>query len=395
MKETQIPVYEAKNYPNDIKCIDSWSFCKIIDFIYDNIDGSRFYQQLYDLHGLFNSYRLILTFREIRYLIETIDKIIYFYKSILHLSYSREGGLDGFELLDELKEEALSELIRRFRLIKKHAELYYFLEAREIFFLCHFTPKDNLDSIFENGLLTKDSLSEYTPTDNFRFDMMNNALCFSVSKPNKFMFDRKNTNNNLALILLDIEILFDKRCLFFQHNAACKGYHYDSIEECIDKHSGTEAFKSLFNNEIEVEKSMGYDYFSRNSQALYSAETTSAQAEIQCLDNVEYKYFLNVFAYDFDDCEVAVYEPYPNTRRYEYELSIEDGAWYDLTYYDFTDELMSFDYYELREYSLHPIKYTEGGDYIYTKKFIIDSSYYPYWAMESDGDAIDDIDLGF
>ena len=67
------------------------------------------------------------------------------------------------------------------------------IERRHILWLCHFTPRSNLENIKRSGLKTRDLLSnwETTVTDQARFDQHRNAICLSISKPNSWMFNKK------------------------------------------------------------------------------------------------------------------------------------------------------------------------------------------------------------
>ncbi|HEM7578080.1 TPA: hypothetical protein U2J86_005134, partial [Serratia marcescens] len=129
------------------------------------------------------------------------------------------------------------------------------ISDRRIRWLCHFTPRCNLKNIKEKGLIPRDILSEKALfTDQFRFDRNSNAICLSISKPNKWMFKKKQDEGfDLCLILIDPNVLL-KNCLFFQHNAATKSYRY------MDNQSfkGFSALEALFDNEIAYQKSGDY-----------------------------------------------------------------------------------------------------------------------------------------
>lgn len=71
----------------------------------------------------------------------------------------------------------------------------FIIRTRQIRWLCHFTPRKNLASIKANGLLTRSQLdvSENVHgivTDPVRYDQTG-ASCLSISKPNKWMFKKK------------------------------------------------------------------------------------------------------------------------------------------------------------------------------------------------------------
>ena len=66
------------------------------------------------------------------------------------------------------------------------------IETRVIDRLCHFTQLSNLESILENGLLTRAQIEEQglnaNINDHHRQDGNLNATCCSISVPNYRMF---------------------------------------------------------------------------------------------------------------------------------------------------------------------------------------------------------------
>ena len=91
------------------------------------------------------------------------------------------------------------------------------IEQRNIRWLCHFTPRANLENIKQNGLKTRDLLFDWetTVTDPSRFDRFQNAICLSISKPNSWMFNRKQEQGlDLCLLLISPEVLFKKIACF-------------------------------------------------------------------------------------------------------------------------------------------------------------------------------------
>lgn len=90
------------------------------------------------------------------------------------------------------------------------------IKQRNIRWLCHFTPRKNLKEIKRIGLKPR-NLLDHTAifTDSFRYDQNKNAICLSISKPNKWMFDMKRKQGfDLCLLLIDPAILYKKNCLF-------------------------------------------------------------------------------------------------------------------------------------------------------------------------------------
>ena len=168
------------------------------------------------------------------------------------------------------------------------------IERRNIRWLCHFTPRSNLENIKQNGLKTRDLLSDWetTVTDQARFDQHRNAICLSISKPNSWMFNKKCEQGfDLCLLLISPEILYKKDCLFFPHNAATASYRNINIE-CL---KGEQALENMFANPISFQKSgkLPQDIF--RFHHLLNCETTSEQAEVQCLESIEPQYITHIF----------------------------------------------------------------------------------------------------
>lgn len=168
------------------------------------------------------------------------------------------------------------------------------IKKKDISCLCHFTPRKNLESIRKNGLVCRNQLPyNAQTTDNSRWDTHSNSICLSISKPNASMLSKKAREGlDLVLIILSPEILYEKNCLFFPHNAATKCYRYSPTYEF----QGSEALEKLFANKVSYTKANGKTVnLSRYRKNLTSYEATSDQAEVQCLENIEAKYIIKVF----------------------------------------------------------------------------------------------------
>lgn len=79
-----------------------------------------------------------------------------------------------------------------------------FVSQRRIKSLYHFTSLQNLESILNNGLLSRDKLKEnnilHYYNDNLRLENKLNAICVSISFPNYKMFYRcGNTSSSVTL----------------------------------------------------------------------------------------------------------------------------------------------------------------------------------------------------
>jgi len=168
------------------------------------------------------------------------------------------------------------------------------IKRRNIRWLCHFTPRENLENIRRNGLKTRDLLSSRDScfTDQARFDRYRNAICLSISKPNIWMFNRKKEQGfDLCLLLINPEILYKKNCLFYPYNAATASFR--NID--INLIKGDIALEKMFANTISFQKSGGIHRDIPRYNGLSSCETTSEQAEVQCLENIEPEHILRIY----------------------------------------------------------------------------------------------------
>ncbi|MBS9783643.1 MAG: DUF4433 domain-containing protein [Pasteurella sp.] len=163
------------------------------------------------------------------------------------------------------------------------------IESRNIQWVCHFTPRENIENIKKFGLLPRNQIEHSTyvdalVTDNERWDGNLDTICLSVSKPNSWMFKMKEKEGfDLCLLLIDPKVLYEKKCIFYPHNAATKSYKHIQKTDLM----GVRAFNNLFSETITYQKSGQEPTVMHRSPLLMSAETTSDQAEIQCYDRIE------------------------------------------------------------------------------------------------------------
>lgn len=165
------------------------------------------------------------------------------------------------------------------------------IEQRGIQWLCHFTPRYNLESIRRFGLIPRNLLNDVQVTDHTRYDRHSNAICLSISKPNSWMFNKKQEQGlDLCLLLINPAVLYEKNCLFYPHNAATAIYR-DASDEMLQ---GEKALERLFANEVTYQKSGRELTTIRRNGDLKKCETTSDQAEVQCLDIIEPTYIWHI-----------------------------------------------------------------------------------------------------
>lgn len=156
-----------------------------------------------------------------------------------------------------------------------------FIESRNINSLVHFTKLENLPSILQNGLISREQLDseciDYLFNDEYRMDGKYNSICLSISFPNYRMFYKYSNLNRdkWCIIFLDPSILYEKDCLFCIENAASTNETNRSDSE----KKGINGLKKLFE-----------DIPYRNKVQLPSHFTTNSQAEVLVLENIEPKY---------------------------------------------------------------------------------------------------------
>lgn len=156
------------------------------------------------------------------------------------------------------------------------------IEARSIDHVWHFTRLSNLDSILQNGLVSRDQLelqaSAPSFNDHYRYDLQKDAICCSIGHPNYKLFYSLRTNNpeeNWVVIGSEPKILWEKDCAFCVENAASNNVTCIPIED----RKGEQAFNRMF-DEIE-------GIPSRADLALPDDCPTNPQAEILVFETIE------------------------------------------------------------------------------------------------------------
>ncbi|OOS00438.1 hypothetical protein B0186_06235 [Canicola haemoglobinophilus] len=159
----------------------------------------------------------------------------------------------GSSLSARIAAEAKEIDLRLWNLTPEEQEINTFLMERNIKWLCHFTPRENLNKIRRDGLKIRSDLDfDAVVTDQGRYDRYNNAICLSISKPNKWMYQKKiDQGFDLCLLLISPAVLCKKKCAFYPHNAATASYRHINFEQM----AGLSALEKLFNNPITFQKS--------------------------------------------------------------------------------------------------------------------------------------------
>jgi len=117
-------------------------------------------------------------------------------------------------------------------------EFLQFLAEREIKYLVHFTPVENIKNILQFGLIPRMYLKEeviriaLNPvfSDELRLDDMEDANCLSITFPNHGMFYKKRmtSSREWAVLLIDPTILVKHKCSFSPDNNASSSIRSDS-----------------------------------------------------------------------------------------------------------------------------------------------------------------------
>lgn len=161
------------------------------------------------------------------------------------------------------------------------------VKNRNISSLVHFTRVENLPNILKHGLLSR-SLAQgqnihQLTTDLYRYDGKLNGTSLSISHPNEKMFYRKRMDfgpeSAWVVIGLDADILWEKECAFYKHNAAESSMR----NTCVSRLKGIEAFESMF-----------YGDALRHHQGLNDDSPTDVQAEVLVFDVIEPKYIQGI-----------------------------------------------------------------------------------------------------
>lgn len=188
---------------------------------------------------------------------------------------------------------------------EERQKLLQIVKDRQITHLFHFTSVSNLESIFQHGLMSKKDLEskvgqEYVETfdsfDELRLDNRTDAISISISHPNVKVLKRymkSYPKTKWTALVLSVDIILDKSCLFYPMNAAskyCTNNPYIWFE-------GVQGFERLFCNSIKENWEVSNrcsNHIDNNkyhkNHIVFGKDPTSIQAEILCFDLIEPKY---------------------------------------------------------------------------------------------------------
>ncbi len=165
------------------------------------------------------------------------------------------------------------------------------VSQRNISTLVHFTREENLPSILENGLHSRESAEKnnikIAITDDQRLDGHLEAISTSISFPNYRMFypKRLNLSGRWAVLCISPTILWEKQCAFYKHNAASNDMQFPKIP------SDVISFESMFEqNSKKVSGGINY----RSNLNLSANQTTDPEAEVLVTNVIETKYITDI-----------------------------------------------------------------------------------------------------
>lgn len=134
----------------------------------------------------------------------------------------------------------------------------YLTEKRKVPFFVHFTPIQNLPSIFKYGIMPRSALAEKkidaVMPDDYRLDACMDYISFSVSFPNyRVLYSKtQRTPHSYAVIIIDPSIVLDlpiSTISYLPTNAAS-----NEINKDLSEYVGLKAVKELFPAEYHSER---------------------------------------------------------------------------------------------------------------------------------------------
>lgn len=171
-------------------------------------------------------------------------------------------------------------------------EIQQVCHKRGIATCIHFTYIQNLESILEEGLLSRDLLEarvgKLKPkyNDLHRFDDCRNAISLSISFPNYRMFYTYSSKNqsDWVILLLDASVLWNLDCAFCQDNAAANVVKRVPLATRKQINS----FYMMFED---------YEQIRRKDLDIPESYTTNPQAEVLIFDSISPYYIKQVHFY--------------------------------------------------------------------------------------------------
>lgn len=238
-----------------------------------------------------------------------------------------ERRRQSLERLEKWKKEQrrLKEAEQRER--KERQKIYnYFTKERGVTSFIHFTPEENLSSILQHGIVSRDTLSslqfDAVVPDQDRIDNCLSYSSLSVSFPNYRVMYKKRRYQNLRFVLLciDPQIILDlslSDISYLPTNAANQ-----SLPQKIEEYIGFSAAEGIFSETAYNHKTGAScqrselnipDNFSTDPQAEVFVRATIKPGYIQeiiCEDNIHGQQILDVL------CEHGLQNPWTEKTFY-------------------------------------------------------------------------------
>lgn len=220
--------------------------------------------------------------------VEVNDKGIVAGKPLVS-SYDRlkESSKNIHEILNTSTRSVDCDSNKKFELFSNKDFIKREIKSKGIVQLIHFTRYENIESIINNGIFTRDNLNENSFfNDKLRLDGHRNSISVSVSFPNYKMFYkyRKNTDaRGWVVIAISPDVLLDYDCAFCKHNAADLRVSTQSL----DVLSSVKSFREMFLEDVN-------ETGTRSSQRLKEFDTTDPQAEVLIFGDIPVKYILAI-----------------------------------------------------------------------------------------------------
>ena len=168
-------------------------------------------------------------------------------------------------------------------------EVKKLVKARGIKHLLHFTRLDNLDSILQYGLISRQRIAELGLSsdfnDDYRMDGQEDSISCSVEFPNYKMFYKLRMANptvDWVVIALKSSVMWRKDCAFCATNAASN----DVTGIPIENRMGESAFESMF-DEVDGKPE-------RSKMQLSDRAPSDPQAEVLVFGGIETEYIAAV-----------------------------------------------------------------------------------------------------
>jgi len=178
-----------------------------------------------------------------------------------------------------------------------------YVKERRIKYLVHFTKEENFSSIFQRGLVARDTLEKegfVNFNDRYRYDGTN-AVCLSIGFPNYRMFYRlrqETPDTSWVVIGIRPSVLWERKVVFCSSNAASSRINDTSIESRM----GIFAFKKMYDDCGEK---------TRSCLGIQVDYPTNPQAEVLVLNGVPREYIFGIGVPN-SNARQRLLERYPN-----------------------------------------------------------------------------------